>query len=500
MAVQMTDAALAFLEARGLDVELASSKGLFSEKAAGGGDVLVFPFTRAGKVVNHKRRTLSGEKRFWQDKGAVKAAWNEDCLRDDALIGQAVVITEGELDALAAIQAGHHRTISVPDGAPPPGNRSADEVATAPKYAWLEPIKPLLHKERVAEFIIAADGDENGGALLHDLALQLDRARCKYVVYPLAKDPDKRGRPRLKDLNEVLEDYGALGVQQTLAKARWLKLDGLYEMSEIPEPPPTVVWELSSAFHLLNENMKLRPGDLSVGTGIPNYGKSTFANALWCDLIDQHGLKVVWASMEQATKPDHRRALRNWKLGTSLPVSAAQMQAADNWIQDHHLFVQIPEDQDATLDRVLELGAAAAIRHGADAMVIDPWNELEHLRDRHVSLTEYVSSSLREIRRFARSFRMHVMILAHPTKAVQGEGGSYRRPRMYDISDSAAWYNKADLGFVVHRPNEQETQLVVEKSRYHEIIGVPGEVYTHFSRESRRYIEIGRASMYHEVA
>lgn len=496
---QMTDAALAYLEARGLDVELASAKGLFSETAGGGAEILAFPFTREGRVINHKRRTIGGEKKFWQDKGAPKAAWNEDALRDDSLLSQVLIITEGEFDALAAIQAGHHRTISVPDGAPPPGDRTREQLESSAKYGWLEAIKPFLHKDRCPEIILAVDGDENGGALREDLALQLDRVRCKYLIYPLAKDPAARGRPRLKDLNEVLEDYGVLGVQKTIAGAKWLKLDGYYRLSEIPEPPPTVIWELGPSWHRLTDNMKFRPGDLSIGTGIPNYGKSTFANAIWCDLIEQHDLKVTWASMEQRTKPDHRRALRNWYLQTDLLATAAQLQAADNWIEDHHLFIQIPEDQDATLERLLELAMATAVREGSNALVIDPWNELEHLRDRHVSLTEYVSLSLREIRRFARSFNMHVQILAHPTKAVQGEGGTYRRPRMYDISDSSAWYNKADLGFVVHRPNDDETQIVVEKSRYHEVIGVPGEVFCHFSRESRRYTELGRSSFKAEV-
>jgi twinkle protein len=495
MGDQMTAAALAFLEARGLDVEIAVRMGIASESVGGGGEAIVFPFLRDGRVINRKRRTITGEKRFWQDKGAPKAAWNEDALRDDGLLGQPLIITEGEFDALAAIQAGFPRTISVPDGAPPPGNRTADQVAEAAKYAWLDPIKPYLKQDRTPEIIIAADGDENGGALLHDLALRLDRARCKYLVYPLAKNPEARGRTRLKDLNEVLEDYGAAGVRATIEKARWLKLEGLYTMSEIPEPPPSVVWDLGPEFNLMSENLKFRPGDLSVGTGIPSYGKSTFANAVWCSLVKRYGLRVVWASMEQQTKPDHRRNLRNWYLETDLFATGPQLQEADDWIEAHHLFIQIPEDQDASLDRVLELSAAAAVRFGANVLVIDPWNELEHIRDRHVSLTEYVSSSLREIRRFAKAFKLHVMILAHPTKAVQGEGGVYRIPRMYDISDSSAWYNKADLGFVVHRPNPQETQIVVEKSRYHEIIGVPGEVFMHFTRENRRYTEIGRTSM-----
>jgi twinkle protein len=495
---QMSAAAMRYLNDRGLDIEVAASKGLFSERAGDGGEILVFPFVRDGAVINHKRRVLPKEK-MWQDKGAPKAAWNEDALRDDSLLSQPLIITEGEFDALAAIQCGFLRTISVPDGAPPPGNRSAEEAARSPKYAWLQAVSAFTTKERAPEIIIAADGDENGGALLHDLSHQLGRPRCKRLVYPLAKDPEKRGRPRLKDLNEVLEDYGHRGVVETIGKAEWLKVPGLYTMSELPEPPVVQVWELGEDFRLLSENMRLRPGDLSVVTGIPNYGKSTFANAIWCDLVQRYGLRVVWASFEQQPKPDHRRNLRNWYWRSSMILSEAQLREADQWIEDHHLFIRPPEDVDATLELILELASTAVVQRGANALVIDPWNEIEHIRDRHISLTEYVSSSLRELRRFARAFNIHIMILAHPTKAVQGEGGNYRRPRMYDISDSSAWYNKADLGIIVHRPNEDETQVVVEKSRYHEILGAPGEVFMHFSRDAKRYVEIGRASLFTEA-
>lgn len=497
MADQLTSTAVDFLTNRRLDVELALRLGLRSGKDAGGGELLIFPFVREGVVVNNKYRLLPKE-RMWQDKGAPKAAWNEDALRDDSLLAAPLVITEGELDALAAIQSGLPRTISVPDGAPPPGERDKDAVANAPKYAWLQAVMPLLHKDRAPEIILAADGDENGGALLHDLSMQLGKARCKYLVYPMARDPQARGRDRLKDLNEVLEDYGEDGVRQTIARAKFFKIEGLYRMSELPEPPPTPVWELSDRFNLLRENMKFRPGDLSVGTGIPSYGKSTMANAIWADLIVGHGLTVAWASFEQQTKPDHRRNLRNWYMETIGIASASQLAAADAWIERHHLFIQPPEDSDASLERILELGEAAVMQHGANAIVIDPWNELEHARDSRMSLTEYVSSALREVRRFARAFKVHVQILAHPTKAVQGDNGNYRRPRMYDISDSSAWYNKADIGFIVHRPNPDETQVVVEKSRYHEVIGVPGEVFMHFDRSTRRFSELGRASMFHE--
>lgn len=493
---QIGAAAMAFIEARGLDPELAVKLGLYSVNAAGGGEVLIFPFVQNGRVVNRKHRLLPKE-RMWQDRDAVKCAWNEDALRDDTLLEQTVLITEGELDAMAAIQAGHLRTISVPDGAPPPGEREAGALKDSAKYSWLTALRPLLGKDRAPTIIIAADGDENGGALLRDLSVQLGRVRCKFLLYPLAKDPEARdGRERLKDLGEVLEDYGPEGVRQTIAKAQFLREPGVYRMSELPPLPPSHVYELGHDFSLLAENFKVRLGDFSVVTGIPSYGKSTLVNALWCSVAERHGLRIAWASFEQEPQRDHRRNLRSWFGGMpEWQMPELIKRDADRWIDERHRFVVPSEDDDVTLDWIMAQAEAAVVQHDCQVVVLDPWNEIDHVREKHTSLTEYVNESIRRIRRFAKAFKVHVMVVAHPTKSVKQEGGGYRRPTMYDISDSAAWYNKADLGMIVHRPNPQETQVVVEKSRYHELIGVPGEVFMHFSRETRRFIEIGRESL-----
>ncbi len=74
---------------------------------------------------------------------------------------------------------------------------------------------------------------------------------------------------------------------------------------------------------------------------------------------------------------------------------------------------------------------------------------------------------------------MHVIIVAHPAKMQRGKDGKYPFPTLYDISDSAHWFNKADIGVVVHRASlidDKETTIRVAKSRYGSEIGIPGEI------------------------
>lgn len=481
------------LEARGLDIELADRLGLQSIDRAGG-EALAFPFLRNGKVARRKYRNFDAaedQPKWTQDKGGQKLAFNEDALRDDSLLSQPLIITEGELDAISAIQAGFLRTISVPDGAPPPGERSAEDLAGSAKYDWFGEIKPLLAKDRVTEIILATDGDDNGAALLQDLSILLGRFRCKFVVYP--KSRKDRGRERCKDLNEVLEDYGAKGVSQTIERAQFLQIDGVYRMSELPPLPPMVIYEPRG--DLFRENFKVRLGDFAVFTGTPGFGKTSFANDVYSGIAFDNDLTIAWASFEQEPQRDHRRNLRTWFCGRpDRDLDQHERAAADRWIDARHVFIVPQEDQDPDLEWLLDKLEVAVARFNAKIIVIDPWNEVEHRRNHNETETEYTGRAIRALKRFAKAFKVHVAVIAHPTKSVKDGDGNYKMPTLYDIAGSANWYNKADLGVIIHRENEDDTLVKVQKSRYHDIIGKPGEVLMQFSKDEKRFVELERVA------
>ena len=163
---------LALLTARGLDSETLVRFGVESNVKLGTSCVVI-PFHRDGQVVNRKYRTIAGDKQFSQDAGAVKCFWNIDAITDPALANEPLIVTEGEFDAMIAIQCGYQRTVSVPDGAP------AEKIGDGEsrKYDYLDNAPQGLKEAR--EIILATDGDGPGTNLMHDLALRLGRARCK---------------------------------------------------------------------------------------------------------------------------------------------------------------------------------------------------------------------------------------------------------------------------------------------------------------------------------
>lgn len=454
-----TQTAIALIEARGLDIELMVRLGVGGSDRFPDG--VAIPYLEQGVVVACKHRTLDADKRFTQDAGGRQILWNADCLADATLADQPLIVTEGELDAVAAIQSGFPRTVSVPGGAP--AERGNIE---GKRYAFLDAALPLLRDAK--EIVLAVDADAPGAHLLHDLALRLGRHRCKWLAYP----------PGTKDLNDVLRLHGEQGVRETIARAEWLKLDGVYRLSELP--PKAMPPALDIGVAGLRPHYRIRRGDFCVLTGLPGHGKTSLVNEIACRMAQRHGWSTVFASFEQSPQVDHRRALRSFHAGKrENAMTMFELDAADRWIDRHFAFVVAGEDDETTLLWVLEKVSAAILRFEASLVVIDPWNEMDHARPRDMTTTEYVGFALRQFKRLAQRHAVHVIVVAHPAKMQRGKDGKYPFPTLYDISDSAHWYNKADIGVVVHRASlidTQETTIRVAKSRYGSEIGIPGEI------------------------
>lgn len=812
----MSEALIQALDARGLDVELMVKTGAHGSGRLGP-DTLAIPYRDGGVTVATKYRTIGADKRFTQDAGGRQILWNLDCLRDESLKAEPLIITEGELDAIAALQSGYPRTVSVPGGAPmQPG---------AKRHPYLDEAEPLLADVR--EIILAVDGDSPGANLLHDLAQRLGKARCKWLKYPKG----------CKDLNDALREYGARGVQETIRRAAWYPVPGIYRMSDLPPVDETPALDIGMVS--LWEHYRVRRGDFVVVTGVPGHGKaldvetpiptpggftrmgdlvvgsavyaetgqpcrvvatsgvmigrpcyavkfddgseivadadhqwltlsekarrsalmtarkrggrqqtkpkgtdqrhkrtfasvvttreiaasimsqgkrnhqialaapveraeaplpidpwmlgvwlgdgtttdgvittadaeivagieakgwttskrsatysvgvrklkvalrdagvlgvkhipaiymlssaeqrwqllrglmdtdgtcmkdrtceftsvnaplasavldlalglglkatmlvgratlngrdcgakyrvrfvshvpvftlrrklarqgvgrrskifarvivscdpvesrpvaciqvdspaklflagrqhiathnSSFINEVCCRLAHKHGWSTVFGSFEQQPQIDHRRALRSFHAGKlARAMTPDETAKADAWIDRHFSFIVPDDDTDADLAWTLERCAVAVRQYGADVVVIDPWNELDHVRPPDMSLTEYTGYAIKQFKRFAKKHRVHLIVAAHPAKMARGKDGKYPVPTLYDISDSAHWYNKPDLGIVIHRDSVtgNESTIRVVKSRYHEAIGRPGEIRGIWNTETTRY-------------
>lgn len=472
---------------RGLDPELLVRLGIESASRSGSDEPwIMIPYIEGGRIVNRKYRTIGERKEFYQQQGGKQIFWNVDVISDPTLAQQPLIVTEGECDALAAIQAGFVRTVSVPNGAP--AERTEDEDAA--RYQYLENAPAAL--KDVTEIILAVDNDNAGANLLHDLSLRLGRARCKWVRYPIG----------CKDLGDALRIYsetevegerniarGQRAVTKTIEGAQWMYVDGVYRLADLPPLPSARQYD--PGIPGLNNHYRLRLGDFTVVIGIPGHGKSAFVDDVMCRMVSNYGWDVAVASFEQTPQRDHRRHLREWYNGKyEAHQTPEELDAADGWINRNFVFLVPGEDDDATLEWLLERLSVAVVRYGVKMVVVDPWNHMDHDRPQGMTETDYTNFALKQFIKFARKHQVHFMLVTHPRIMRKDDNGRFPVPTLYDANGSSNFYNRATVGIVVHRigeQGEQKTLIRVAKSKHYSETGEPGDLAVRFDPQTRKY-------------
>lgn len=469
-----------WINARGIDPALAEKLGL-STKSDAGGNWLSVPYVERGRVVNHKYR-LTREKKHRMDPGAPLCLWNHDLLLDPAVQAgdTPVIITEGEWDALSLMTCGIGNVVSVPNGASgkaTDGPIDPDNDADRFSYIWRS--RDLL--DNVGTFILATDADEPGRMLAAELARRLGPERCKFIEYPLGVSEP------LKDLNEVLLMFGASAVVELIADAKPYPVKNIFRMSDFPTPPEMP--RFSTGIPGLVDHLPVVPQTLTVVTGYAGSGKTSLICGIAANLMAprptapeealeqraRRGISVSIGSFETIVKPVLQRRLRAALIGCgeySIPVP--KMPSADAVIEERLSIIAqlVDEDEEMTLEGLLELCRIAVLRDGVRLIVIDPWNEIEHKRRSDEGEHDYTSRAIRALKTFMRRYDVALWVVVHPRKP-DLSGAKVRPPSLYDASGSAHWANKADYGLIISRPNKDTNIVEAHISKVR--MGLPGK-------------------------
>ena len=289
--------------------------------------------------------------------------------------------------------------------------------------------------------------------------------------------PTINDAPR-KDANDVLVNDGADVLREVIEAAEPYPIRGLHAPDEYREGVLALYRigrqrALSTGWRCVDQFMTIREGELSVVTGIPGAGKSEFIDALIVNLAESADWRFAICSFENPpeehlSKLAEKRARMPFWEGRTPHMGEGDLAKALDWIDERFVFIRTGDDDAPTLDWILEQARSAVLRYGIRGLVIDPYNEIEHKRPSTMTETEYVSQILGQVKRFAAAHGVHVWFVAHPAK-LRRENGKIPTPTLYDISGSANWGNKADLGVVVHRLTERyppETEVHVRKVRF----------------------------------
>lgn len=434
-------------------------------------NAVVFPYYRDGELINRKYR--DGRKNFRMEAGAERILYGFDD------INEVVVVVEGEIDKLSVEEAGIISCISVPDGAPPP---DAKDYST--KFDYLESAKDKL--DSVISFVIAVDNDDPGRRLEDELTRRIGRERCVRVRFP----------DGCKDANDTLVNHGRDVLRRCIEDAEPYPISGVFTAMDVSDRIKSLYqhgWEKghSTGWPSVNKFYTVRPGEFTVVTGIPNSGKSNWMDALLVNLAKIHGWNFAIFSPENQPIEDHMaRMIEKWAGqpffdGPTRRMDETVLEQGQEWLDSHFAWILPDEIEEWTVETVLEAAKALVFRRGIRGLVIDPWNELEHLRPRDMSETEYVSVVLKRVRDFARKHGVHVWIIAHPAKLYKQKDGNYPIPTPYDIAGSAHWRNKADNCITVWRDfTDDKSRIVdihVQKIRFRQIgkIGLSELAFNH---------------------
>ena len=459
-----------WFEGRGIPVEIAEAEGITKvcRKMPQTNKVekcIVFPYIVEGELVNRKYR--DGAKNFMLVKDARLVPWRIDHILDTP----ECIITEGEMDALSFIVAGRDDVISVPNGA-------------QKNLTWLEDFIET-HLENKNRIYIAADTDAKGLELRAELIRRFGEEKCRIVTYG----------DGCKDANELLMNQGAEALKRAVEEAQEVPLEGVFTAEDVKD-------ELAVLFEKgLQQGALLKMGDLDyllsvetgrlmIVTGIPGDGKSEFLDEMAVRLSLHHGWRCAWFSPENFPVMLHHPKLIEKLIGKRFVqkvMSRMEFDAAVAYLSRN--FFDILPEEGYRVDTILERAEALVRRKGIRVFILDPYNCLEHQIPSGQSETQYISEFLEKLRSFARRRQVLVVLAAHPVKMKKDPlTKQFPVPTMYDISGSAAFFNKADFGLAIERDRERlVTRIHVQKVKFRHL-GQPGVSSFRYNQYNGRFV------------
>lgn len=390
------------------------------------------------------------------------------------------LLTEGEWDAMAAIESGFDNVTSLPDGAVQP-----DEEKPA-KSGKLVSIREAWDQISIGNSVILALDNDDAGHATRDVLVDIfGRWRCRLVEYPEHQNATGHNG-RCKDLNEALLLCGHDTVARIIYEARPMKLEGVFKPLEIQKGAPRQY--LSTGLENFDEHLRLFRGELCVWTGHTGHGKSTALFNVLAELVRQ-GMQIGLGAFEADFWEDTHEWFHTYLFGENKTDSSYADTTA--WLQENFTIIAHdiePLKSAATIEWFIQQAQDAKGRYGIDVLVCDPWNKLQHRRAKWESEPDYIGRALSELRNFARVHNCIVIVSAHPTKQGYAAEGEMHIPGLDSIHGAMNWANMADHVVVAYRPNMAFTTtcLATLKSRFRKG-GVPGCKWYVFDPRTNHY-------------
>jgi twinkle protein len=464
---------------------------------------ICFPYFRDGEIVNIKFR--DGRKNFRMVKDAELILFNLNTVGEK----KHCIITEGEIDCMSCYEVGFGKEpkidtdtgevsddtyskwcqVSVPNGASM-GNQKLDYLDTCAE--WMIGIET---------FVLATDGDAAGEELKQELIRRLGVERCKIINYPIEECVllENGLKRRCKDLNEVLKYLGKASVVNTINNAEAIPVDGIYYVDDIF---PSMLQNFKNGIQLapktyfgeMDDYFRWKKGDINLFVGHANHGKTTLVLQMMLTKSIYDGWKWAIFSPENYPATDFYDDLIEFYVGKWLDRMSEDEYCEAAQFIDQHVFYVYPDDGH-DVHSINEKFRYLVLKKGVDGVLIDPFNQLDHIQKPYQREDQYLSETLKDIKRFALLNCVSYNIVAHPVKQQRDQDKSLPPVDMYDISGGAMWANKSDNIISYYRPNHHvnktspEVKIFIQKIKRRRTGGKPGDFDILMDWEIKRFVD-----------
>ena len=429
---ETTDAAIEYLQKRGISRETAERFGITTHKDKK--NVLVFPFRdETGELRFIKYRDMEytkekGTPKEWCESGCKPVLFGMDqCEGNDTLI-----ITEGQIDSLSVAEAGINNAVSVPNG--------------KNGFTWVPYCFDFV--QSFNKIIVFGDCENGIISLAEEIRKRWD------LKVRVVRAEDYQG---CKDANEILQKHGADAIRTAIENAEGTTPDCIKPMAAVQYVDIMAMPMIRTGMREVDEVLDggLRFGQLAVLTGKRGKGKSTLASQWVVEALAQN----VNAFCYSGELPDYY--FRNWmdrQITGKAKLNGSDIDQLNQYYGERAFIYNNTAVEEKDLLRAVEIAVVqkecrfVLLDNLMTAMDLDPKDDL------YKAQSEFIGA----LAAMAKKYMAFVLVVAHPRKG-NGQIGND------DISGSSNITDRADLVFIYgddpERKDDNARLLEISKNR-----------------------------------
>lgn len=341
-------------------------------------------------------RVKKGEAKNWvqKDSDSKPLLFNMNRINID----KPLLITSGELDCAAAIEAGWLNAVSIPLG-----DQNTHWLETC--FEWIEQFK---------EIIICPDNDESGMKYCKGIVPRLGSWRTKVAVVPAD----------CKDINECLYRHGKDATLHMILEAKDTPVDSVADFADIKNVNLSDMDGVETGIEELDRKlMKLFYGTLTILTGGAGAGKTSILSQVVCRALDddknvffysgelpnfqtKNWLDYIFAGQRNLEQHDTPKTTY-W---TVTPTAQRQ-------IDDHYrgrLFVY-KDGYDNKVSTILQSMEDATRKYGTKLLIVDNLTAV-NLEGNDDNKYQKQAEFVQQLIMFAKKYNVAVILVVHPKK------------------------------------------------------------------------------------